>query len=72
MRKPDYKLGDMINAIRSSIEPEVYDDVVAWDDNGSGLVAGLLLSKSDTNYEILAYFDKPEVFTWEHAVKIEV
>ena len=72
MRKPDYKLGDMINAIKAGIEPEVYDDVVAWDDNGCSLAAGLLLRKLSTSYEVLAYFDKPEVFTWEHAVKIEV
>lgn len=72
MRRPNYELGIMIKAVKAGIEPEVYDDVVVWDDNGFSLVTGLLLKKSDTGYMVLAYYDEPQVFAWEHAAKIEV
>ena len=72
MHKPDYKIGVMMKAVQANIEPEVYDDVVVWDDNGCVVTTGLLLKKSDAGYMVLCYYDEPEVFTWEHAVKIEV
>lgn len=72
MHRPNYELGTMINAIKAGIEPAAYDDVVVWDDNGFSLVTGLLLKKSDNGYMVLAYYDEPQVFTWEHAAKIEV
>jgi hypothetical protein len=61
-----------MKAVRANIEPEVYDDVVVWDNDGSVIATGLFLKKSDTGYMVLAYFNEPEVFTWDHAVKIEV
>lgn len=72
MRKPDYNFGAMMKAVQAGIEPEVYDDVVSWDDDGYTITAGVLLKKSDNGYMVLAYFDEPQVFTWDHAVKIEV
>lgn len=71
MRKPDYKIGVMLEAVRANIEPEVYDDVAAWDDDSYGVAAGLLLKKSDAGYKVLCYYDEPQVFIWQYAVKIE-
>jgi hypothetical protein len=71
MRKPDYKLGVMMDAVQANIEPEPYDDVTVWDDDGYTITTGLLLKKSDAGYMVLCYYDEPQVFTWKHAVKIE-
>lgn len=71
MRKPDYKADVMMKAVQAGIEPDIYDDVVVWDNNGHTISTGLLLKKTGTDYMVLAYFDEPQVFTWNHAVKIE-
>lgn len=71
MHRPNYRLDTMLNAVRANVEPEVYDDVVVWDDDGCGLATGLFLKKTDTGYMALAYYDEPQVFTWTHAVKIQ-
>lgn len=71
MRKPDYKIDTMMKAVQANIEPEIYDDVVVWDDDGCVVSTGLLLEKSDIGYIVTNYFDKPQTFTWDHAVKIE-
>ncbi|MBS7358957.1 MAG: hypothetical protein KIG84_10095 [Bacteroidales bacterium] len=61
----------MMKAVQAAIEPEVYDDVVVWDDGGYVITTGSLLRKSDDGYSVLNYYDEPRVFTWDHAVKIE-
>lgn len=71
MHRPDYRIDVMMKAVQAAIEPEVYDDVVVWDDDGYVTATGLLLEKSDASYKVLNYYDKPRVFTWDHAVKIE-
>lgn len=71
MHRPNYNFGHILNAVRANIEPEIYDDVVAWDDDSYGVATGVFLEKLDCGYSVLAYFDKPQVFTWAHVVKIE-
>lgn len=70
MHKPDYKIDVMMKAVQANVEPEVYDDVVVWDNGGIVVTTGLLLKKSDTGYMVLNYYDEPQVFSWDNAVKI--
>ena len=72
MQRPDYNTGVMMKAVQANIEPEIYDDVVVWDDDGHTVTVGLLLKKSESGYMVLVYYNEPQIFTWDHAVKIEV
>ena len=70
MHKPDYKIDTMMKAVQVNVEPDVYDDVVVWDNGGIVVATGFLLKKSDNGYTVLNYYDEPQVFIWDHAVKI--
>lgn len=71
MHRPEYNNDAIVAAIRIAHDPNVYDDVACWDNNGCVITTGCFVGLSDSGkYKVLCYYDEPQIFAWDNAVTI--
>lgn len=71
MQIPKFKSTAIVAAIRADVMPQVFDSVVCWDTDGDLITTGLLLGIQEHRYRVLVYFNEPQEFLWDCAVKID-